>query len=102
VLKARGTGQGQFVDVVMLDAILALSERIVQQFHLGGALPKPEGNRSPDLSPTGFLPAKDGFIAIGANHQDFFRNSAGRWTVLNWPRIHAIRQWMADVCIARN
>ncbi|MCZ4340306.1 CoA transferase [Sphingomonadaceae bacterium G21617-S1] len=74
VLKARETGHGQFVDVAMVDAVLAASERIVYQFHFGKKVAKAEGNRSPNLSPNGFFPAKDGHVAIAATTQRFFQD----------------------------
>jgi len=64
--EARGTGLGQFVDVAMYDAILALCERIIYQHTYTGAVPRPEGNRHPLLSPFDILPARDGWVAIAA------------------------------------
>ncbi|GAB3572738.1 CoA transferase [Amycolatopsis endophytica] len=64
--EARGTGLGQFVDVAMYDAILALCERIIYQHTYTGAVPRPEGNRHPLLSPFDILPAQDGWVAIAA------------------------------------
>ena len=73
--EARGTGRGQFVDVAMYDAILALCERIIYQHTYTGAVPVPEGNRHPLLSPFDILPAKDGWVAIAAPGDN-------RWRVL--------------------
>jgi crotonobetainyl-CoA:carnitine CoA-transferase CaiB-like acyl-CoA transferase len=64
--EARGTGRGQFVDVAMYDAILALCERIIYQHTYTGAVPRAEGNRHPLLSPFDVLPALDGWVAIAA------------------------------------
>jgi crotonobetainyl-CoA:carnitine CoA-transferase CaiB-like acyl-CoA transferase len=64
--EARGTGRGQFVDVAMYDAILALCERIIYQHSYTGAVPRAEGNRHPLLSPFDVLPALDGWVAIAA------------------------------------
>jgi crotonobetainyl-CoA:carnitine CoA-transferase CaiB-like acyl-CoA transferase len=73
--EARGTGLGQFVDVAMYDAILALCERIIYQHSYTGAVPAPEGNRHPLLSPFDVLPARDGWVAIAAPND-------GRWRTL--------------------
>ncbi|HKR90273.1 MAG TPA: CoA transferase [Phenylobacterium sp.] len=73
VISARATGRGQFVDVAMVDAILATSERIVQQWSFGKQNPGPEGNYHPLMSPFGLYPAKDGHVAIATVSQDFFR-----------------------------
>ena len=69
--NAKRTGEGQFVDVAMVDSILALCERTVYQYSLTGIAGKPEGNAHPFLVPFGIFPAADGFITLGA-HQDAF------------------------------
>lgn len=69
---ARNTGEGQFVDVSMLDSVLAISERIVYQHSITGVAPGPQGNGHPFMCPFGMFPAKDGFVTIAAPHQSFF------------------------------
>jgi crotonobetainyl-CoA:carnitine CoA-transferase CaiB-like acyl-CoA transferase len=71
--EARGSGRGQFVDVAMYDAILALCERIVYQHSYTGAIPGPQGNRHPLLSPFDIVPAADGWIAIAAPNDSRWR-----------------------------
>jgi crotonobetainyl-CoA:carnitine CoA-transferase CaiB-like acyl-CoA transferase len=66
LLRAQRTGKGQFVDVAMVDAILALCERTVHQNSFGDLVPYPEGNRHPMLSPFGLFRAKDGFVTLAA------------------------------------
>lgn len=72
VLNAKATGVGQFVDVAMVDAILAVCERIVHQYSFGGTIPGPEGNHHPFLLPFGAYPAKDGHVAIACPGDRFF------------------------------
>ncbi len=67
ILRAHKTGQGQFVDVGMVDAILAVCERIMHQHSYAHTLPVPEGNHHPLLCPFGMFPAKDGFVTIAAH-----------------------------------
>lgn len=67
VLHARETGQGQFVDVAMYDAVLALCERIVYQHSYTGAVPAPQGNTHPLLCPFDVFRSKDGYFAIAAS-----------------------------------
>ncbi|MDE1172678.1 MAG: CoA transferase [Parvibaculaceae bacterium] len=74
VLRARATGQGQFVDVSMLDAVLAVSERIVHQRSFGKIIAKPEGNHHPFIAPFGIFPARDGHVAIACPNDRFFRD----------------------------
>jgi formyl-CoA transferase len=71
--RAQATGQGQFVDVAMVDGVLALCERIVFQHSIEGTVPGPEGNSHPLLCPYGLFPAKDGWVAIGCPHDDFWK-----------------------------
>lgn len=72
VHSARRTGQGQFVDVSMVDAILSICERAVWQHTAEGLIPGPEGNHHPFLCPFGIFPAADGHVALAAHDQSFF------------------------------
>lgn len=65
VHHARRTGEGQFVDVAMVDGVLALCERTVYQQSYEGRTPGREGNRHPLLCPFGLFPANDGWVAVG-------------------------------------
>lgn len=69
---ARRTGQGQFVDVAMTDAVLAVCERMIWQHSTEGVVPGPEGNHHPFLCPFGMFPAADGFITVAAQQDAFF------------------------------
>ncbi|MGH8789613.1 MAG: CaiB/BaiF CoA transferase family protein, partial [Cupriavidus necator] len=73
--QAQRTGKGQFVDVAMVDAILAVCERMVYQYSATAEAPRPEGNGHPLLCPFGLFPARDGFISLGVPNDRF-------WTLL--------------------
>lgn len=73
LLRARSTGLGQFVDVAMVDGVLALCERLVFQYSIEGTVPGPEGNSHPLLCPYGLFPARDGWVAIGCPHDGFWK-----------------------------
>lgn len=60
------TGEGQRVDVGMVDAILSLCERIVHQYSYTNEVPKFHGNSHPLLFPFGRFEAADGFVVIAA------------------------------------
>jgi crotonobetainyl-CoA:carnitine CoA-transferase CaiB-like acyl-CoA transferase len=64
---ARLTGEGQFVDVAMYDAILALCERVVYQYSYNGVVPAQQGNTHPLLCPFDIFRSKDGHIAVAAS-----------------------------------
>jgi crotonobetainyl-CoA:carnitine CoA-transferase CaiB-like acyl-CoA transferase len=72
VHHARRTGEGQFVDIAMVDAVLALCERTVYQHSITGLVSAPEGNHHPFLVPFGIYPAADGFVTLAAHQQSFF------------------------------
>ena len=75
VYRAQKTGQGQFVDVAMYDAVLGLCERIVYQQAYSGRTPRPEGNAHPLLCPFGIFAARDGWVSIACPRDNF-------WTIL--------------------
>lgn len=72
IYRAKITGVGQFVDVAMTDAVLAVCERTIWQYSVHGLVPGPEGNHHPFLCPFGMFPAKDGFVTIAAQQDIFF------------------------------
>ncbi len=66
ILSARTTGQGQYVDIAMYDAMVSLCERIVYQYGYTGEEPLPSGNRHPLWSLYNTFETKDGFVCISA------------------------------------
>ena len=72
IQHARATGEGQFVDVAMTDAVLAVCERVVYQNSVEGKNPGPEGNHHPFLCPFGIFPAKDGWVTLAAPQDPSF------------------------------
>lgn len=76
--RARQDGVGQFVDVSMVDSVLAICERAVWQHSVLGEIPGPEGNHHPFLCPFGVFPCKDGFITLAAHQDAFFKILCGK------------------------
>ena len=67
VRHAERTGEGQFVDVGMVDAVLSLCERIVYEYSYQGRVGRPEGNAHPFLCPfENFPTSDDGWVTIAA------------------------------------
>jgi crotonobetainyl-CoA:carnitine CoA-transferase CaiB-like acyl-CoA transferase len=66
LLHARETGRGQFVDVAMYDALVALCEAVVYRFSYTGRVSEPTGNDHPALTPFDVYPTADGACAIAA------------------------------------
>jgi crotonobetainyl-CoA:carnitine CoA-transferase CaiB-like acyl-CoA transferase len=73
VRHAERTGQGQFVDIAMYDAVLALCERMIYQHSYLGVVPGREGNGHPLLCPFDILPTADGWIALAAPRDRHWR-----------------------------
>jgi crotonobetainyl-CoA:carnitine CoA-transferase CaiB-like acyl-CoA transferase len=77
VVSRERTGKGQFLDVAMVDSILAITERIVYQRSFGGVIASGTGNHQPFMAPFGIFPASDGHVAIAASNQPFFEAMCG-------------------------
>ncbi len=69
---ARRTGEGQFLDVAMVDSVLALCERTIYQHSVQGLVPAPEGNHHPFIVPFGIFTAADGAVTLAAPQQSFY------------------------------
>jgi crotonobetainyl-CoA:carnitine CoA-transferase CaiB-like acyl-CoA transferase len=70
---AQKTGQGQFLDIGMYDAMIALCERCIYQYSYEGVIAEPAGNGHPLLCPFGIFPTADGWISIAAHQDNFWR-----------------------------
>ncbi|MCC6386419.1 MAG: CoA transferase [Dehalococcoidia bacterium] len=66
LLHAKATGQGQFVDISMYDAVVALCESIVYRYSYQGIVTEPQGNGHTQLTPFDIYPTADGHCAIAA------------------------------------
>lgn len=62
------TGEGQEVDVGMLDCQLAILENAIARYTTSGNVPTPLGNRHPSITPFASFTAKDGHIIVGAGN----------------------------------
>lgn len=63
------TGEGQYVDVGMVDGILSLCERMVHQYSFEEEVPGPRGNSHPLIFPFDRFDAADGYVVITAYGQ---------------------------------
>jgi CoA:oxalate CoA-transferase len=64
------TGEGQFIDVALLDSIMPLMGWVVANLMIGGQQPVMMGNDNFTAAPSGMFRTKDGFINIAANKQE--------------------------------
>jgi crotonobetainyl-CoA:carnitine CoA-transferase CaiB-like acyl-CoA transferase len=70
VHEARRSGKGQFVDVAMYDALVAMCEETVYRWSYWGRHDEPHGNEHPIHIPFGVFATADGAVALAAptNH----------------------------------
>jgi crotonobetainyl-CoA:carnitine CoA-transferase CaiB-like acyl-CoA transferase len=72
-LVRRGrTGEGEFIDVSMLEATLATMGWQVSNYLIGGIEPQRAGNDNMTASPSGTFDSADGLLNIAANRQEQF------------------------------
>jgi crotonobetainyl-CoA:carnitine CoA-transferase CaiB-like acyl-CoA transferase len=64
------TGEGQFVDVAMLDSIMPLMGWVAANLLIGGQQPVLMGNDNFTAAPSGTFRTKDGHVNIAANKQE--------------------------------
>jgi formyl-CoA transferase len=64
------TGEGQFIDVALLDSILPLMGWVAANLLIGGQPPVPMGNDNFTAAPSGSFATQDGHINIAANKQE--------------------------------
>jgi CoA:oxalate CoA-transferase len=83
------TGEGQMVDVAMLDCQVALLENALARYSVSGETPGPIGNRHPSIAPFDTFETEDGQIYIAAGNDALwhsFCQTAGLETLLTDPR----------------
>jgi len=64
------TGEGQMIDVALLDSIMPLMGWVAANLLIGGQPPVPMGNDNFTAAPSGTFATKDGHINIAANKQE--------------------------------
>jgi len=64
------TGEGQFIDVAMLDSIMPLMGWVAANLLIGHSAPVLMGNDNFTAAPSGTFRTRDGFINIAANKQE--------------------------------
>lgn len=62
--EARLSGKGQYVDVSMVDSMIALNEPITVTYSYTQVVPRPSGSRLPQIAPFGRVWAKDGWAVL--------------------------------------
>ena len=64
------TGEGQMIDIALLDSILPLMGWVAANLLIGGEPPVPMGNDNFTAAPSGTFATRDGYVNIAANKQE--------------------------------
>ena len=78
------TGEGQKVDVAMLDCQLAVLENAIARYSVTGEVPGPAGNRHPSITPFETFPTIDGEIMIAAGNDALFKRLCQVFGATEW------------------
>ncbi|NPA45488.1 MAG: CoA transferase [Chlorobi bacterium] len=68
------TGEGQRVDVAMLDCQLSLLENAIVRYGITGESPKPGGNQHPTITPFQVFKTKDDYMAVSMGNDIMWQN----------------------------
>jgi CoA:oxalate CoA-transferase len=64
------SGEGQFIDVALLDSVMPLMGWVAANLLIGGQQPQLLGNENFTAAPSGTFKTKDGYLNIAANKQE--------------------------------
>lgn len=84
LLRRARTGEGERVDVSMLDCQMALLENPVARLSATGSVPGPIGSRHPSMAPFDVYAAKDGMFVIAVGSEPLFKRLCA---LLNLPAL---------------
>ncbi|MFN8534586.1 MAG: CaiB/BaiF CoA-transferase family protein [Dehalococcoidia bacterium] len=85
------SGEGQLLDVAMLDSQIAILENAMVRYFVAGEVPKPLGTRHPILTPFQAFPTRDGYVVLtltggGENIWALFCAKVGLYDYMDDPR----------------
>jgi len=83
------TGEGQRLDVSMVDTLFSILENAVVQYTVAGEIPGRNGNADPGIAPFDAFMAKDGMIVMGVGTNAMWKklcNIMGRPDLFEDPR----------------
>ena len=89
LFRRERSGEGEFIDVSMLESTLVAMGWAVSNWLIAGVRPEPMGNENVTASPSGTLHTGNGLINIAANKQEQFETLCrliGREDLVTHPR----------------
>ncbi len=69
----NNTGEGQKVDVAMLDCQVSILENAITRYQVEGKSPEPLGNRHPTIAPFQAFKASDSYFVIAAGNDSLWK-----------------------------
>ena len=93
LLHRERTGEGQYIDVALLDTIVAFGANQISNYFASGAVPKRWGNAHPNLTPYEVFPTADGHLILGAGNDSqwaSFCSAAARPELSSDPRFRTM------------
>jgi len=84
--ERESSGQGQMVDISMLDGQIALLENAFARFFATGEVPQRIGTRHPLRTPFQAFPTQDGYIVLAASEERFWQRLCQVINRLDLPR----------------
>jgi CoA:oxalate CoA-transferase len=72
LFRRERSGEGEFIDVSMLESTLVAMGWVVSNWLIAGVRPEPLGNENMTASPSGAFATADGLLNIAANEQGQF------------------------------
>ncbi len=91
--RRNETGQGEYIDLAMLDVQAAFLANQAMNWLVSGNAPKRGGNRHPNIQPQDVFPCADGFVALAVGNDGQFGRLA---EILGHP------EWIGDERFATN
>ena len=80
------TGQGDYIDLAMLDVQSAFLANQAMNWLVSGNAPKRGGNRHPNIQPQDVFPCADGFVALAVGNDGQFAGSPKSWATRSGSR----------------
>ncbi|EPX83587.1 CaiB/BaiF family protein [Salipiger mucosus DSM 16094] len=93
--QRNATGEGQHVEVAMLDSLIALQGYLSQIYFVSKKSPQPVGTEHPSIVPYGSYPTSDGHVIVACLTEQFWQNFArclGCEDLIHDPRFAAYEQ----------
>ncbi len=66
ILQREKTGEGQYIDIAMVDCMISMLHTYVANYSANGIIPERHGNRDPISAPADCYTTKDGYVVMHA------------------------------------